>query len=107
MSPGLGGIHVRGRKMVHFQFQYYPSCRSLLNEEALRIYKQCLPGVQPDIRGDRACRTYVPMYFKLNKDAVPYQGQRNSRAGNQCIAKTDRDILENSEIYTIVDKMPS
>lgn len=80
----------------------------LLNEEALRIL-QAMPPWRPARHQGEIVRaeTYVPMYFKLNKDAVSHQGQRTVAPGTNVYAKTDRDLLENSEIYTIVDKMPS
>lgn len=79
----------------------------LLNEEALRIL-QAMPPWRPARHKGEIVRaeTYVPMYFKLNKGAAPHQGQRAAEPGTNVYAKTDRDILENSEIYTIVDKMP-
>lgn len=78
----------------------------LLNEEALRILKN-MPPWRPARHNGEIVRseTYVPMYFKLNKN-VQYSTRTSSSATARAYAKTDQSILENSEIYTIVDKMP-
>ncbi|MDD2298392.1 MAG: energy transducer TonB [Fermentimonas sp.] len=78
----------------------------LLNEEALRIL-QNMPPWRPARHNGEIVRseTYVPMYFKLNKNAQ-YTTRPSSSATARAYAKTDQSILENSEIYTIVDKMP-
>ncbi|MDD4777445.1 MAG: energy transducer TonB [Fermentimonas sp.] len=78
----------------------------LLNEEALRIL-QNMPPWRPARHNGEIVRseTYVPMYFKLNKNAQ-YTTKPSSSATARAYAKTDQTILENSEIYTIVDKMP-
>lgn len=78
----------------------------LLNEEALRILKN-MPPWRPARHNGEIVRseTYVPMYFKLNKN-VQYSTRTSSSATAKAYAKTDQSILENSEIYTIVDKMP-
>jgi protein TonB len=77
----------------------------LLNEEALRILKN-MPPWRPARHNGEIVRseTYVPMYFKLNKN-VQYSTRTSSSATARAYAKTDQSILENSEIYTIVDKM--
>jgi protein TonB len=95
------------RKTARFQFQYNHRADPLLNKEALRIL-QAMPPWRPARHKGEIVRaeTYVPMYFKLNKNAAPHHGQRTAALGTKIYAKTDRDILENSEIYTIVDKMP-
>lgn len=77
---------------------------TLLNKEALRIL-QAMPSWRPARHKGEIVRaeTYVPMYFKLNKNAMasgnPVQPTRN-------YSKTDPQILESNTIYTIVDKMP-
>lgn len=78
----------------------------LLNEEALRILKN-MPPWRPARHNGEIVRseTYVPMYFKLNKN-VQYSTRTSSSATARAYAKTDQSLLENSEIYTIVDKMP-
>jgi protein TonB len=78
----------------------------LLNEEALRILKN-MPPWRPARHNGEIVRseTYVPMYFKLNKN-VQYSTRTSSSATARAYAKTDQSILQNSEIYTIVDKMP-
>jgi protein TonB len=78
----------------------------LLNEEALRILKNMPPWRPARHNGENVrSETYVPMYFKLNKN-VQYSTRTSSSATARAYAKTDQSILENSEIYTIVDKMP-
>lgn len=77
---------------------------SLLNQEALRILKSMPPWRPGRHKGEIVrSETYVPMYFRLNKNAVasgkPVQPSRN-------YSKTKPEILENNTIYTIVDKMP-
>jgi TonB family protein len=78
----------------------------LLNEEALRILKN-MPPWRPARHNGEIVRSesYVPMYFKLNKNAQ-YTTRPSSSATARAYAKTDPSIIENSEIYTIVDKMP-
>ena len=77
-----------------------------LNEEALRIL-QSMPPWRPARHNGEIVRaeTYVPMYFKLNQN-VQYTTRESSSATAKAYAKTDRSVLENSDIYTIVDKMP-
>lgn len=80
----------------------------LLDEEALRILKN-MPAWRPARHNGEVVRaeTYVPMYFKLNKNAqTQYSTKTSSSATARAYAKTDASILENNEIYTIVDKMP-
>lgn len=78
----------------------------LLNEEALRIL-QNMPPWRPARHNGEIVRseTYVPMYFKLNKN-VEYTTRPSSSATARVYAKTDTSIIENNDIYTIVDKMP-
>ncbi len=78
----------------------------LLNEEALRILKN-MPPWRPARHNGEIVRSeaYVPMYFKLNKNAQ-HATNPSSSATARAYAKTDQSILENNEIYTIVDKMP-
>ena len=75
---------------------------SLLNEEALRILRLMPPWRPAKLKGDAVrSSTYVPMYFRLNKNARV--AQRNTPQNPT--AKTNRKIID-SEVYTIVDKMP-
>lgn len=78
----------------------------LLNEEALRILKNMPPWRPARHKGEIVrSETYVPMYFKLNKNAQ-YTTRPSSSATARAYAKTDVSIIENNDIYTIVDKMP-
>lgn len=88
-------------KMIH-------NADSLLNEEALRILKQMPPWRPARYKGEIVrSESYVPMYFKLNKNARATTTTRpSSSATAKAYAKTDREIIENSDIYTIVDRMP-
>ncbi len=75
---------------------------SLLNEEALRILKLMPPWRPAKWKGDFVrSSTYVPMYFRLNKNA---RVARRAAQQNP-VAKVNEEIV-NSEVYTIVDKMP-
>lgn len=78
----------------------------LLNDEALRIL-QNMPPWRPARHNGEVVRseTYVPMYFKLNKN-VQYTSRPSSSATARVYAKTDPSIMDNNDIYTIVDKMP-
>jgi len=78
----------------------------LLNEEALRILKNMPPWRPARHKGEVVrSETYVPMYFKLNKNAQ-FTTRTSSSATARAYAKTDASIIENNDIYTIVDKMP-
>jgi TonB family protein len=83
---------------------------SLLNKEALRILQNMPPWRPARYKGEIVrSETYVPMYFRLNKNArvaSKSTGQPSSSATAKAYAKTDKEIIENQEIYTIVDKMP-
>ena len=74
-----------------------------LHEEALRILK-AMPPWTPARHNNRTVRSsnFVPMYFKLNKNATV---ARRTQTSNDVYAKKDEAIVE-SEIYSIVDKMP-
>lgn len=77
---------------------------SLLDREALRILEAMPPWRPARHKGEIVrSETYVPMYFKLNQNAMasgaPVQPVRN-------YSKTDPVVLESNIIYTIVDKMP-
>ncbi len=87
-------------------FNMIHSADPLLNEEALRILKN-MPPWRPARHNGEIVRseTYVPLYFKLNKDAQ-YRTRLSSSATARAYAKTDVSILEDNVIYTIVDKMP-
>ncbi|MDR1743542.1 MAG: energy transducer TonB [Dysgonamonadaceae bacterium] len=83
-------------------FELMHRADSLLNEEALRIIKSMPPWQPAKYKGEIVrARAYVPMYFKLNKNA---KAQRSTYQA--AIAKTDVQFIENNEIYTIVDQMP-
>ena len=75
-----------------------------LEAEALRIIKS-MPPWRPGKNRGQIVRTksYVPMYFKLNKNAEART--RIAKAGAQSYGKQDEEI-KNSEIYSIVDVMP-
>jgi len=79
----------------------------LLNDEALRIL-QAMLSWRPARHGGEIVRseTYVPMYFRLNKNAVAASGNQTAAPGTNVYAKTDLDFIENNDIYTIVDQMP-
>lgn len=84
---------------------------SLLNKEALRILQNMPPWRAARHKGEIVrAETYVPMYFKLNKNAPATSrqtsGSPSSSATARAYAKTDTGIIENSDIYTIVDQMP-
>jgi TonB family protein len=82
---------------------------TLLNEEALRILQQMPPWRPARFRGEIVrSESYVPMYFKLNKNAraVTRTTRTSSSATARAYAKTDKEIIENNDIYTIVDRMP-
>lgn len=85
-------------------FEIIHRADSLLDAEALRIL-QAMPAWRPakhkgvEVRS----KTYVPMYFRLNKNARRV-ASTNSNA--PLTAKTDTAIAKNADIYTIVDKMP-
>ncbi len=77
---------------------------SLLNKEALRIL-EAMPAWRPARHKGEIVRaeTYVPMYFKLNQNAMA-SGKATQVTRNY--SKTNAELLENNTIYTIVDKMP-
>lgn len=83
---------------------------SLLNKEALRILQSMPPWRAARHKGEIVrAETYVPMYFKLNKSApsaTRTTGAPSSSATARAYAKTNPDIIENTDIYTIVDQMP-
>lgn len=76
-----------------------------LDQEALRILKS-MPPWRPGKYKNQVVRskTYVPMYFKLNKNAA--RGTRRAIDPSQTYGKVNEEI-KNSEVYSIVDKMPS
>lgn len=82
----------------------------LLDAEALRIL-QLMPPWRPARHHGEIVRaeSYVPMYFKLNRQArrAPVRTQPSESATARAYAKTDREIIEQNEILTIVDQMPS
>lgn len=81
----------------------------LLDAEALRIL-QLMPPWRPARHHGEIVRaeSYVPMYFKLNKQArrAPARNKPSGSATARAYAKTDREIIEENEILTIVDQMP-
>lgn len=76
-----------------------------LNEEALRILKS-MPPWRPAKHNNKTVRStnYVPMYFKLNKNAAGRS--RSTTASSDIYTKKNEDII-NSEVFSIVDKMPA
>lgn len=87
-------------------FNMIHSADPLLNDEALRILKNMPPWRPATHKGEIVrSETYVPMYFRLNKN-VEYTTRPSSSATAKAYAKTDNSIIENNTIYTIVDKMP-
>lgn len=85
-------------------FELVHRADSQLEEEALRIIKT-MPPWQPGKYKNQIVRskTYVPMYFKLNKNASG--GTRVARTTAQTYNKKD-DEIKNSQVYSIVDQMP-
>lgn len=80
-------------------FEIIHRAHPLLDEEALRIIKSMPPWRPAVYKGKNVRSTqYVPMYFKLNKNA----GRRTSTAQQRKIMPID----PNEEIFTIVDQMP-
>lgn len=81
---------------------------SLLNLEALRILQQMPPWRPARYKGEIVrAESYVPMYFKLNKNARLAKNTATSASATaRAYAKTDPAIIENNDIYTIVDKLP-
>lgn len=77
---------------------------SLLNQEALRILKS-MPAWRPARHKGEIVRaeTYVPMYFKLNKNA---RRTTNQACPVQQVAKTNEEVADQT-IYSIVDEMPT
>ncbi len=80
-----------------------------LDAEALRIL-QLMPPWRPARHKGEIVRaeSYVPMYFKLNKQArrTPVKTRPSESATARAYAKTDPTIIEQNEILTIVDQMP-
>ena len=79
-------------------FEIMHRAHPLLDEEALRIIKS-MPAWRPAVyKGENVRSTqYVPMYFKLNK---------NARSTTTAQQRKVMPIDPNEEIFTIVDKMP-
>lgn len=77
---------------------------SLLDAEALRILK-AMPPWRPAKLNGQIVRTesYLPLYFRLNKNARP--SSRRVISADK-VVKPDATVYENDEIYAIVDKMP-
>lgn len=81
-------------------FEILHRAHPLLDAEALRII-QSMPTWRPAVyKGKNVrARQYVPMYFKLNKDA----GRSSTTTAQQ---RKVMPIDPNEEIFTIVDEMP-
>ena len=78
-------------------FEIMHRAHPLLDAEALRIIKSMPPWRPAVYKGENVRSTqYVPMYFKLNKNA------RSSSAQTRKVMPID----PNEEIFTIVDQMP-
>lgn len=84
----------------------------LLDAEALRILKSMPPWRPAKHKGQEVrSKSYVPMYFKLNKNAIRQQAAKPRQCPTPP-APTSEDKNEvntmpnNEEIFTIVDKMP-
>lgn len=77
---------------------------SSLDKEALRIL-QSMPPWRPAKYNDEFVRSksYVPMYFRLNKNANAVARKKATPAATY--AKSNEEIV-NSEVFSIVDKMP-
>lgn len=77
---------------------------SSLDKEALRIL-QSMPPWRPAKYKEQIVRSksYVPMYFRLNKNAKAVA--RNTTNSANTLGKTNPEIA-NSEVFSIVDKMP-
>lgn len=80
------------------EFEIMHRAHPLLDEEALRIIES-MPAWKPAVyKGQNVrARHYVPMYFKLNK---------NARTTTTAQQRKVMPIDPNEEIFTIVDKMP-
>lgn len=78
---------------------------SALDKEALRIL-QAMPPWRPASNKNEIVRSksYVPMYFRLNKNANT-TASRSTATPAQTYAKINAEIA-NSQVYSIVDKMP-
>ena len=79
---------------------------SLLDKEALRIL-QAMPPWRPAKFKDEFVRSksYVPMYFRLNKNANAVAQNTTTTSSSATYAKTNTEIV-NSPVFSIVDKMP-
>lgn len=81
-------------------FEIMHRAHPLLDAEALRIIKSMPPWRPAVYKGNNVrARNYVPMYFKLNKNAPR---STSSSAQRRKVVPLD----PNEEIFTIVDKMP-
>lgn len=78
---------------------------SLLDQEALRILQSMPPWRAARHNGEIVrSETYVPMYFRLNSNAG--QAARTAAPATPVVAKEDKTIIENEDIFSIVDVMP-
>lgn len=78
-----------------------------LDQEALRILES-MPPWRPAKNKGKVVRSssYVPMYFKLNKNAGTTARSNSSTSSAAAYAKKNEEIA-NSEVFSIVDKMPA
>lgn len=78
----------------------------LLDAEALRILQAMPPWRPARFKGEIVrSETYVPMYFRLNANARSVAGS-GARQTQAAIAKVNKEITENEDVYSIVDVMP-
>ncbi len=86
-------------------FEIIHKAHPALDQEALRIIKS-MPPWRPAKSKSQVVRSksYVPMYFRLNKNATAKRSATQSTP-LQSYSKQNDDIL-NSEVFSIVDVMP-
>ena len=85
-------------------FELIHRADSALDKEALRIL-QAMPPWRPAKYKEEIVRSksYVPMYFRLNKNANAVARTTTNPANT--VGKSNPEII-NSEVFSIVDKMP-
>lgn len=85
-------------------FELIHRADSSLDKEALRILQAMPPWRPAKYKGQIVrSKSYVPMYFRLNKNAKAMVPNTTNSANT--IGKTNPEIA-NSELFSIVDKMP-
>jgi TonB family protein len=73
-----------------------------LDAEALRILQMMPPWRPAKLNGENVRSTaYVPMYFRLNKNA-----KQTKSIASKPVAKSNPALAVNEEVLAIVDKMP-